>query len=621
MVAFTHCRRWSNWIRRSCLVGLVACLGCNSETPKLPGSDQYDEGCKLLADGNLEKSIQLFDKAIELNPRNAMAACKRAKARQLRGQTDLAIDDYTLALRLRSDSAAVYCSRGAAFLAKGFFDMAIDDLTEAIRLAPNFQEAFYLRARANLAAGRYAEAIDNARAAIRLDTKCGDAFLTLGAAIVSSPDQPPDRATKYFEQAADPGKTLTMVVNAEMAQAYFNRGVNLANAGKRLESEEAFAKAEGLDRKYVQIYANWKATTDKKNDATRVTTKLIRDPKLAYALELLEKKQFDEALDAFTKIVRADPKCADALVWRGRGSAFLEKKDPASAIPDFESAIHLDPNDAEAYCLRGQAYSMMDNCYRAILDTTEAIRLKPEYAEAYFHRAVAYLKRNDSERALADFDHAVKLERRVSTAGPRPDPRSSFGDACVEQGIKNLAGRCWDEAITSFEAAITVDENRAGQAEPLMAQAYAEQGIDHIAARRWDQAIANLEKAIKLDKDRARQLNPQLAQVYGERGFDHAGRREFQEAVSDLDKALDIGGDNARIFRFCGLTCCKQAKDCRDRRPLAEEKEQWEAAIKFLKRAIWLDPRLEYELRRSLEDVQRNLDRISPPARVTATGL
>ena len=97
-----------------------------------------------------------------------------------------------------------------------------------------------------------------------------------------------------------------------------------------------------------------------------------------------------------------------------------------------------------------------------------------------------------------------------------------------------------------------------------------------------------LGKAISLENS-VRELNPQLAQAYREWGSDHANRREFPQAVSDLNMALDLDKDNAQTCRLCGLTCGKMAKTCHDRRLTAEEREQWDDAIKYLKRAIWLE--------------------------------
>ena len=61
-----------------------------------------------------------------------------------------------------------------------------------------------------------------------------------------------------------------------------------------------------------------------------------------------------------------------------------------------------------------------------------------------------------------------------------------------------------------------------------------------------------------------------------------------------LHRAFDTDKDIAQTYRVCGLTCRLMAKDCHDRGRIAEEKEQWKYATQYLKRAIWLDPELEY---------------------------
>ena len=481
MVASTHNRRWPGWIEIGCSIGLIGglfvWLGCLYGLPpylgfgdkpqELPGEKKYTEGCKLLAEGKLakgdlakgrlEQAVTAFKEAIKKDRANAMAYFKRANAYELLGKLDEAIDDFTEGLLLDRENAAGYRGRAAANLKKGRFEQAIDDLTKTISRSPDSYDAYCLRARANLAAEKYDDAINDARQAILLNAKCGDAFLTLGAAIVSSPNQQPERAAEYFKQAGDPNKSLTMAVDAEIARAYFNRGVNLDKTGKRPEAEQAFGEAGRRDVKYVALCMEY---LKNRNVALSpyMTVRPILDPKLLHASALVEQKKFDEALDEFTNILHVDPKCADA--WRGRGLAFLGKNDADSAIPDYERAIELAPNSAEAYCLRGQAYAKKGDYYRTISDTTEAIRLKPDYAPAYFHRAVAYGKDNNLERALADLDEAVRLDQAV----PRLD--STLEDQARSYILKSTkatpstrAGAAMGQAIESLKKALdSLDE-------------------------------------------------------------------------------------------------------------------------------------------------------------------
>jgi len=665
MCTHWNCRKWLRWLWMGSLIGLaacsgyrlrgfVACSGCGSNAQK--AARNYDTGweklsSRKLADAGsasdkaiLAAAVKAFDAAIALNSRHAKAVFGRALTYQEQGETESAISGYTEAIRLHgkivaaasykwligdkwhiadfhvpnamvaaisktfytlqciagmqvpgeNDAAAsdqpardavplgaelaeAYLRRGLLYKQAGKTDKAMDDFTKAVLLDPGYHEAFCQRARVYLALGKYAEAIKDCQLAIGLQPNCVDAFLTLGSAILSSPDQQPDVAVQYLDEASRLDKELTAEANAERAQAYFNIGVGLTKAKKPLDAKKAFDDAERLDRKYVNLDKQYRTIADLAINGP--------PPRIAYypsmpdpglprpkrqPFALLQQKEFDEVLRAFSIIRPIDAKCPDAWEWCGRGSAFLENNDPVSAIPDFGRAIELAPDFAQAYCLRGRAYTMIGDYDRARSDATDAIRLKPDCALAYFYRAAAYLKEKNFERTLADLDEAVKLDPELAVQA-----RSSYADI------------------------------------------YFRQGINHIAALRWDRAIASLEKAITFDTHRAEELNPQLAQAYRERGLDHANHSDFEEAVRDLKRAFELDKDNAHNHRCCGLTCFKMAQTCHDRGLTADERVQWQFAVVHLRRAIRLDPELEYILRHPLNDAQHNLDAMSAPREPT----
>ena len=319
--------------------------------------------------------------------------------------------------------------------------------------------------------------------------------------------------------------------------------MSLDKAGRRAEAENAFAEAAKLDSKYARLRQDYErqkqaaegavAGTDPKThiDAKPVFSDL--DGLQRQAAALLEQRQFDEAIQVFTEILRTDPDRADA--WYGRGFAFLEKGFPDTAVEDLDRAIRLDSNPpqasgqdgrpgiadpdltarckaeaAQAHCQRGRAYTMTGDCGRGVQDATEAIRLKPDLAAAYFYRAVAYLKDGKYDRALADLAEAVRLD-----------------------GSLESPSRTW------------------------RTEAHRGLGIAHLAAKHWDEAIAGLEEAIRLEPERERELHPRLAEAYRERGFERGNRGDFDEAVRDLNRALELAKDDAQTDRLCGLTCCK----------------------------------------------------------------
>ena len=84
------------------------------------------------AEGQYGPAIQDYKKAVELNPKDAMAYYHRGIAYAAKGQYDLAIQDYSKAIELIPKLSMAYYNRGKAQDAKGHFDLAIQDFIEKL---------------------------------------------------------------------------------------------------------------------------------------------------------------------------------------------------------------------------------------------------------------------------------------------------------------------------------------------------------------------------------------------------------------------------------------------------------------------------------------------------------
>ena len=69
------------------------------------------------------------------------------------GELDKAIKNYTKAIALKPDYAEAYYNRGIAYRLKGDYERAIADYTRTIELKPDYADAYYRRSRAWLHLG------------------------------------------------------------------------------------------------------------------------------------------------------------------------------------------------------------------------------------------------------------------------------------------------------------------------------------------------------------------------------------------------------------------------------------------------------------------------------------
>ncbi len=96
-----------------------------------------------------------------------------------------------------------------------------------------------------------------------------------------------------------------------------------------------------------------------------------------------------------------------------RAEAYLNLKQSALAVKDFDRVVALDPTNATAYSDRGIAKADLGHYYDAIWDFSEAIRLKKDgdsyLPDLYESRGDAYVKLSDYHSAIDDYDQALRL--------------------------------------------------------------------------------------------------------------------------------------------------------------------------------------------------------------------
>ena len=99
---------------------------------------------------------------------------------------------------------------------------------------------------------------------------------------------------------------------------------------------------------------------ERKGASIRVAPPLYSQREMAYTMRgnaRLSLKDYTQAIDDFSEVVRLDPK--NSMAYRNRGIAYCKTGETDRAIAACTEAIRLDPKDALAYiasrwCLRGE---------------------------------------------------------------------------------------------------------------------------------------------------------------------------------------------------------------------------------------------------------------------------
>ena len=237
------------------------------------GDDYYDKR-------ELEKAIEEYTKAIELDPKNAEAYRGRGNSyRRLFKDTE-ALADLNKAIQLNPKDSTAYRGRGSTYAGMRRYELAIADYNKAIELDPKNSDAYASRGNVYQSMSKFPQAIADYNKAIELDPKNSDAYANRGfyylkrgkftqslADLNKAVELEPKNSRSYINRAAfyvDTRKYDLGIADANQAiqlgskdpSAYNNRGLAYAYKGDYDRAIEDYTEAIRLDPDYVYAYQN-----------------------------------------------------------------------------------------------------------------------------------------------------------------------------------------------------------------------------------------------------------------------------------------------------------------------------------------------------------------------------
>jgi tetratricopeptide (TPR) repeat protein len=293
----------------------------------------FRQGVYQRQQGNYDKALEFFTRALDLNPRHVSAYIYRGHVRRQTGDTEGARRDYDAAFRLDPFAAAdwanmplpngpdsahpteaefgggptetipegvqpsSYIRRGQDNLERNNLRHALEAFNKAIELSPNDPRAFEGRATAHFQAGNVQDALNDYDEAIRLN---------------------PANATNHINRGL---------------MHYFNQNSDAAI--------EDFSHAIELNPAYAMAYNN------------RAT--VYRD-----------QQDYEKALADYSLALDLEPRNPVTLLNRGDTYALMD--DHYRALDDYNKAMYLDRDNPDVYLSRAKSRSANGDKMGAISD-------------------------------------------------------------------------------------------------------------------------------------------------------------------------------------------------------------------------------------------------------------
>jgi tetratricopeptide (TPR) repeat protein len=397
-------RRWSGAASpvAQASVLLAQALAQNPYQQARSALEEYDH------QASLERAVDLFNQAVDLDPRYAAAHAGLAEARlrlyrmmKRAADLELASQSADRALNLDDTRPAAWTARGMVLSARGDLAAAEQAFNEAIKRNPAGADAYRELGNAYLRADKPEKAEQSHRRAIALDPKSWSGYSDLAVFLMRR--QRFDEAERVLQQGIHiaPGNPRLLAT----------LGAALLYQRRWADAEEALRRATS-DQPYGSALSNlgW--------------------------LQFRVRREYGPAARTFERATTASPR--DYRLWKNLAEAYRlapgERERTAGAIERAISLLEeertVDPRNPKVLVELGDCHAMLGQAPKARPLVAEARRLAPADGDVAYTAATAYEAIGDHDAAIAaitaafdaDFD-LFEVESDTGLEQLRADPR------------------------------------------------------------------------------------------------------------------------------------------------------------------------------------------------------
>jgi tetratricopeptide (TPR) repeat protein len=202
------------------------------------------------------KAVEDFDRAIEMDPDNAMYHNNRGVAYLRQKKFDKAVEDFDKTLKIESKFSSGYHNRGMAYSGKGRHDKAIEEFSKVIEMNPSSPVLYKDRGTAYRKLGEYELALKDFEKAIELDKKFAPGYAALGLLRVLAPEPPihnPVQGLRLAEKAV----TLTNGASPDMLENLAEVQHALNHTDDALRTLQNALAMDPSNKDYQELLKKW----------------------------------------------------------------------------------------------------------------------------------------------------------------------------------------------------------------------------------------------------------------------------------------------------------------------------------------------------------------------------
>jgi tetratricopeptide (TPR) repeat protein len=322
-----------------------------------------DKGIALVYVDSPEKSIEIYDKILEVNPNNYKAHYRKGNAQTKLMMFDNALASFNRSLELNNKDPRVWGDKGALLENMDKLEEALRCYDQALELSQDNLRILHKKGDALFKMNQMSEAISTFDRALKIKSNDIYALKMKGKALMGSDEY--ERAIQCFEML------IELLPNE--VEPWIHKAESLMNIGRLEDAISAYDKAINLDSNNKSLW---------------VSRGLLYD----------KLKIYREAIESFDNAIKLDNK--DAELWYKHGSALHKIGDFESAINSYDKALGIESHNKIFWTSKGEALNGLKRFDQALRCFEHALNFDPKYEPAINGKdfAVNETKRNDIER-------------------------------------------------------------------------------------------------------------------------------------------------------------------------------------------------------------------------------
>ena len=441
----------------------------------------YEEGNKFNKEGQFDKAIESFQKAIITKPDFATAFHALGSIYLIQHNLTEAITPLKEFLRLAPDNYLAYFKLGLAYSGLKDYVTAKKFYLEALKIKPDYAEAYQMLGSDYLDLKQYEEAIKTFKKTIQIQPGFLDAYLSLGnayfqlnqyensieaykQAIVLKPDF---AHTYYFlgnayyslnqyENSIESYKQA-IKLNPDFADAYYFLGLAYFGLGQNERAIECFNNSLRIkqDNPETHFFLGLAFNSLKQGiKAVEHFEKALQLGASSESLRLATGETYSslgenaKALQQFEEAIKLNPSNPNLYVAKGNSLNAISRFEEAEEC--YKKALTLDPSLSDAHYMLGHTYAWLHQFEKSYKAFNEALRLKPDFAEAHFHLGHIYLVNSKYDAAEVHLVAARELFARDKEKKGLADALMDLGKVRMHQGTDAAGFNLFEQALQIY---------------------------------------------------------------------------------------------------------------------------------------------------------------------------